>query len=242
MMKINIKKQGMAIPLVLIFATIMGIVSTFLIKNAQNYNKQNQTSFAQLQSYFIARAGVEHAMIKIKYLHRELYDAICLSQGRNPLFDFSLITNMSSPGDAIKSYNPGPIFLYKSGEYTPVGGTVFTDMSQKTGYDKWIKAFESDLTSNPSDNPNSEGSTTTNTTLDLMNMPEDIKNLLKSEPYKAATYKLYDLGIAASEVLESEGKVDNNVIVEFKIKSEILTARDQNFNYEIKKTIRISRD
>ena len=76
-----------------------------------------------------------------------------------------------------------------------------------------------------------------------MNMPNEIKDLLKSEPYKAATYKLYDLGIAASEVLENDGgKVDNNVIVEFKIKSEILTARDENFNYEIKKTIRISRD
>ena len=236
------KKQGMAIPLVLIFATIMGIVSTFLIKNSKEHNRQNQTSFAQLQSYFIARAGVEHAMIKIKYLHRELYDAICMSQGRNPLFDFSLINNMNDPGNAIKTYNPGPIFLYEASDpFTPETGTVFTDMSKKDGYDKWIKAFESDLTSNPSDNPNTDNGVTTNSTLDLLNMPSNIKDLM-AEPYKAATYKLYDLGIAASEVEEKDNKVDNNVIVEFKIKSEILTARDEPFNFEIKKTIRISRD
>ena len=240
-MKQTIKKQGMAIPLVLIFATIMGIVSTFLIKNAQQHNKQNQTSFAQLQSYFVARAGVEHAMIKIKYLHRELYDAICMSQGRNPLFDFSLITDPRNPGNAIKTYNPGPIFLYRSGDFTPETGTIFTNMSNKTGYDKWLRAFESDLTSNPNDNPNKDNNTTTNKVLDLMSMPEEIKKLIY-EPYKAATYKLYDLGIAASEVEEKENKVDNNVIVEFKIKSEILTARDETYNFEIKKTIRISRD
>lgn len=238
-------KQGMAIPIVLVFAAIMGIVSSFLIRGAKQHNRQNMTSYAQLQSYFIARAGVEHAMLKIKYLHRELYDAICLSQGRNPLFDFSLIRNMSNPGEAIKPYNPGPVFLYKPGEYTPEIGTVFTNMSKKDGYDKWIKAFESDITSNTNDNPNKENNITTNSTLDLTNMPTDIKDLL-SEPYRSAIYKLYDLNIAASEVKEinngTVNKVDNSVIVEFKVKSEILTARDEPFNFEIKKTIRISRD
>ena len=237
--RVSTNRKAMAIPIVLIFATIMGIVSTFLIKNAQQHNKQNRTSFAQLQSYFVARAGVEHAMVKIKYLHRELYDAICMSQGRNPLFDFSLINDISNPGNAIKSYNPGPIFLYQNGEFTPISGTVFTDMSNKKDSDKWVKSFLSDLTSNPDSNPNE-----TNVFLNLSkaNMTKDFGDLMK-EPFNAAQYYITDLNIAASQVEEkTEGVVDNNVIVEFKIKSEILTARDEPYNFEIKKTIRISRD
>ena len=235
-------KKGMAIPVVLIFATIMGIVSAFLIRGAREHNRQIQTSFTQLQSYFVARAGVEHAMLKIKYLHRELYDAICMSQGRNPLFDFSLITDLSSPQSAIKTYNPGPIYLYKNGDYTPIVGTVFTDMSGKQNSQKWIKAFESDITSDSLLNPNQENSVTTNTVLELgNNMASEIKNLMK-EPFKSAQYYISDLGIAASEIEEKGSKVDNNVIVEFKIKSEVTTARDENYNFEIKKTIRISRE
>ena len=244
-MRKYMNKRGMAIAVVLIFAAIMGIVSTFLIKNAQQHNRQNLTSYTQLQSYFVARAGVEHAMLKIKYLHRELYDAVCLSQGRNPLFDFSLIKNMSMPGEAIKPYNPGPVFLYKSGQFTPEMGTVYTKMNSKTGYDKWLRAFESDITSNPLDNPNKDNGVTTNSILDITNMPKAIKDLMR-EPCKAAVYRLCDLNIAASEVKEiknaTENKVDNNVIVEFKVKSEVITARDEAFNFEIKKTIRISRD
>ncbi len=244
-MKYMNNKNGMAIPIVLIFAAIMGIISSVLIRSAKQHSRQNLTSYTQLQSYFIARAGVEHAMLKIKYLHRELYDAVCLYQGRNPLFDFSLIKNMSNPGEAIKPYNPGPVFLYKPGDYTPEMGTVFTNMSKKNGYDKWIKAFESDITSNPIDNPNKDDGVTTNSILDITNMPSEIKDLIK-EPCKAAYYRLQDLSIAASEVKEiqtgTENKVDNNVIVEFNIRSEIVSARDETFNFEIKKTIRISRD
>ncbi len=237
------KKQGMAIPVVLVFAAIMGIVSSFLIRGARQHNRQIQTSFVQLQSYFIARAGVEHAMIKIKYLHRELYDAICMSQGRNPLFDFSLITNITSPESAIKPYNPGPIYLYKNGDFSPIVGTVFTDMSSKSNSQKWIKAFESDITSDSILNPNEENGQKTNAFLDLgPNKSMDIKSQMK-EPFKSAQYFISDLGIAASEIEENNNnKVDNNVIVEFKIKSEITTARDEDYNYEIKKTIRISRE
>lgn len=245
MMRKEINKKAMAIPIVLIFAAIMGIVSSFLIRSARQYNRQNLTSYTQLQSYFVARAGVEHAMLKIKYLHRELYDAVCLYQGRNPLFDYSLIKAMNNPGEAIKPYNPGPVFLYKSGQFSPEMGTIYTKMDKKDGYDKWLKAFESDITSNPIDNPNKDNGLTTNSILDITNMPSDIKDLMR-EPCKSASYKLQDLNIAASEVKEiqngTENKVDNNVIVEFNIRSEIVSARDETFNFEIKKTIRISRD
>lgn len=232
------KRKAMAIPLVLIFATILGLVSTFILKSSQQYNKSNQTSFAQLQSYFVARAGVEHAMIKIKYLHRELYDAICLSQGRNPLFDFSLITDMSAPQNAIKSYNPGPIFLYKSGEFAPTG--VFTENFANDNKDQWINTFMSDLTSISSDTPTTNNGQHINATIDFANLT-DIKALM-SEPFKQANYRVSQLNVAASEINEKANKVENNAIVELVIESSILTARDEAYDYTITKTVKVSRD
>ncbi len=234
------KKQGMAIPIVLLFATIMGLVSTFLIRSARQYNKQNQTSFAQLQSYFIARAGVEHTLLKVKYLHRELYDAICLSQGRNPLFDFSLITDITSPESAIKQYNPGPIFLYSSGQFENTGiftpSFVINNSQGNNVQKKWLEIFESDITSVPSDTNKDEGKKI-NSVLDLTNLPSDMK-----DPFKNAQYSLSDLAIAASEVKENSGKVDNSVVVEFKITSVLKTSREEDFNFEIKKSVKVSRD
>lgn len=245
------KKRAMAIPIVLILATVLGLISTFMLKSQQQYNKSNKTSFAQLQTYFVARAGVQHAMLKIKYLHRELYDAICLSQGRNPLFDFSLISpdDENTPYKAIKSYNPGPIFLYSSGYLGLTNNGVFTDNfeTKVRNANLWLNAFMSDLNSNSADNPNQINGTTTNMTLDLNNMPTEIKSLM-TKPFKNATYKVSKLNIAAQNNNDSAVKVENNAIVELVIDASVLVPKDSNpehdepFGYQIKKTVKISRD
>lgn len=234
------KKHGIAIPMVLIFATILGILSTFIMRSAQQYNKSNQTSYAQLQSYFVARAGVEHAMLKIKYLHRELYDAICLSQGRNPLFDFSLINanDMKTPYAAIKSYNPGPIFLYQSGRFTPDG--VFTSNFNITDKDKWLTSFMADLNSNTDDVANTEYGKA-NLTIDLNKLSKDITGLM-SEPFAKASYCVSKLNIAAQSIDDKTTKVENNAIIELVIDAAILTARQEAWQYQIKKTVKITRD
>ena len=235
-----IKRQGMAIPLVLIFATIMGVVSAYLYKIAKQSNQQNLTNVEQLQSYFIARAGAEHVMLKIKYLHRELYDAICLYQGRNPLFDFSQITNLSAPYNAIKSFNPGPIYLYdtKSG-LSPITGTVYTEMNKKTSYSNnnyknWLETFKSDLLSKG--NPNGF-----NKFLDLDNIPTITNNMYM--PYRNAEYKLEDISLPALQVEEkTKNLIQNYIIIQFKVKSVFISNRGNAFDYEITRSIKISRE
>jgi len=234
------RRNGMAIPMVLVFATALGIVATFIIKSTMQYNRANLTSFDQLQAHFIARAGVEHATLKTRFLHRELYDAICLAQGRNPLFDFTQITDPSSPGSAIKSYNPGPIFLYRSGQFTPdrlftPGFKINTDDERR-----WLKAFIDDLKSDAS---TYEG-VTTNEVLSLKPLPAEIKNRMR-DPFKLAEYAVTELNIAAQEVSESSddsSKVSNTAVVEIVVKSFLITARDEKWDYEIRKTVRINRD
>ena len=234
------KKRAMAIPIVLILATVLGLISTFMLKSQQQYNKSNKTSFAQLQTYFVARAGVQHAMLKIKYLHRELYDAICLSQGRNPLFDFSLINSgdMKTPYKAIKSYNPGPIFLYGQGQYANDG--VFTPNFNKTDCDKWLKSFMADINSNTDDLAATEYGKA-NLVLDLNKLDSKITGLM-SEPFQKASYLVSSLNIAAQNIDDKTSKVENNAIVELVINSAILTARQESWQYQIKKTVKITRD
>jgi hypothetical protein len=234
------KRYGMAIPLVLVFATALGIVATYLIKSTQQYNRSNMTSFAQLQAHFTARAGIEHAMLKIKFLHRELYDAICLAQGRNPLFDFTQVTDLNSPEAAIKPYNPGPIYLYRSGQFSP--DRLFTPGFSMGGQERrWLDTFMSDI---KSDATVFDG-VSTNGVLSMKPLPANIKNRMR-EPFNLAEYGVTSLNIAAQEIAETGGagasRVSNTAVVEIVVQSTVETARGEAWDYEIRKTVRINRD
>ena len=231
----------MAIPMVLLFATALGIVATYIIKNTMQYNRSNITSFAQLQAHFAARAGIEHAMLKIKYLHRELYDAVCLAQGRNPLFDFTQITDLDAPEDAIKSYNPGPVYLYRSGQFSPL--RLFTPGFAMAGgaERRWIDIFMEDIKSDST----SFGGVSTNAVLSMKPLPANIKNRMR-DPFNLAEYGVKTLNIAAQEIAETTAdgvtKVSNTAIVEIVIESSVETSRGEVWDYEIRKTVRINRD
>lgn len=235
------KKQGMAVPIVLIFATIMGFVAIFLLRNTRDSNAQTQTNMEQLQSYFIARAGVEHAMIKVKYLNRELYDAMCMQQGRNPLFDYSQIKDEweSTPWNAISEWNPGPIFLYPQGESYRLIKGVNSNMSGTTvASSTWINVFKSDLVSKENPIPS-------NSVLDISDAKAEIQNLLPGYvPFESGEYYVPEIRVSASKVKKNEDtkKLDNNLIIEFTVKSNFLSAKGQAFDYEIKRTIKVSRD
>lgn len=218
-------RKGMAIPIVLILATVFGLTTMFIIKNSQHYNRANLTSFAQLQSHFIARAGVEHAMLKIKFLHRELYDAICMSQGRNPLFDFA---------NPISSYNPGPIFLYEEGEFSTAGSNFFTTSFSKNGQFDLINAFIKDI-----DNSNVGQNSILAMSFNV-NDSDPVSALIKDK--FTAQYKIGSLSIVANTVEDNDDST-NNAIIEFVIRSVVdIPKTGETWNREIRKTVKISRD
>ena len=229
------KRKGIAIPIVIVLAAILGLISTFVVKGIRQYSQSNQTSYAQLQAYFIARAGVEHAMLKTKLLHRELYEAICLSQGRNPLFDYSQIKG-DNVSTAIEEYNPGPIFLYPPNKCSQQNGVYTNDFndSKEPNRNLWLNYFMTDLTTNPADN-----SLNVNKTLDLSNLSTDITSKMLQPPFKQAQYKVSKLNIAAQKIASN---AENSIIIEMIIDSALLTAREESWSFQIKKTINISRD
>jgi hypothetical protein len=245
------KKKAMAIEIVLIFAGIMGFLGVALLKTTSNNNKQFETSLAQLQSYFIARAGVEHAMLKIKYLHRELYDAICMYQGRNPLFNYTGI-NIKEPYKKISSTNPGPVFLFKENEVNLKNNSIIADWKEDNikdeykNYKSWINSFTKDLQSSYKD----ENGTIKNSCLSMMDLDKNIITKMTPEDgssfafFKQAQYLLASdsLAISAFKITEDNNKIENNIVINFTIKSIFETSKSTTYNYEISRTVTISRD
>lgn len=237
------RKSGVAIPLVLMCATVLGLLATFTIKNTRNYNKSNLTSYGQLQVYFLARAGVEHALLKTRYMQRELYDAICLSQGRNPLFDYTSIktdTGAVSQADleaSVSRYNPGPIFLYEINAFTN-SGLLSTDFSN-ANKDLWLDAFKSDICSEPA-TPGGNNSVLSFDSSNTFNEP--ILGRM-SDPFTGANYTIDSLEIAASTVSEVDAsdKIENSAVVELTILAEANIAKGTLWRHAIKKTVRINR-
>ena len=248
-------KKAMAIEIVLIFATIMGIVGLFLLKTTRSNYTQLETSMCQLQSYFIARAGVEHAMLKIKLLNKEFYDAICMYQGRSPLFNYNGL-DTSNLRNNICATNPGPIFLFTSDESGSLSTNgVFTDMSTgpySTIYNKWVNVFKEDIYSDYKE---------ANTFLTMNPLPDNIKKVMAPVDsvtgnsdgvfagFNQAYYQLTDMDFGAQEIIQEKSVseknaifVNNTIAVNFTIKSIYKSPKDQDYNYEIKRTVTVSRE
>jgi len=220
------RKMGMAIPLVLLFATILAIIGTVLIKTTRHTSRQNLTNYNQLQAHFVARAGMEHALLKIKYLHRELYDAICLSQGRNPLFDFSR---------NISPMNPGPAFLYLSSEGLARNG-YFTPNFAKTNSTAWLQAYTEDLVSGTTID-----GTQFNTCMSFVSPPAAVTGLMRER--FTGGYNIPVVGIAANNTVDQTAAIVNNQsIVEVMVHASIVSARNETWDESLKRTVRVSRD
>ncbi len=215
----------MAIPLVLLFATVLAIIGTVLVKTTRHASRQNLTNYNQLQAHFVARAGMEHALLKIKYLHRELYDSICLTQGRNPLFDFSR---------QISPTNPGPAFLYLSGEFAPSG--YFTPGFAKPNSTAWLQAYTEDLISGTT-----LDGVQVNSCMSFVSPPAAATGLMRER--FTGGYTVPIVGIAANNTVDQTAAIVNNQsIVEVTVNASIVSARNETWDETLKRTVRVSRD
>ena len=121
-------------------------------------------------------------------------------------------------------------------------------MKKKDGYNNWVNTFRSDLVSRASLNPNS--GVGKNTVLDIIDsMPSCMKDALSTKPngnriFKQAYYQLTDIGVSANQVIKTgTNKIENNMIIEFTIKSVYQANKsEKNFDYEIKRTMLVKRE
>ncbi|MBR4570554.1 MAG: hypothetical protein IKO19_07825, partial [Candidatus Riflebacteria bacterium] len=149
-----INRKGSAIAFALIIATLLLISEAFLMNQNQNNIIARRKNIENLQSYFAARAGMQHVMLKTQIMPTQLYDATCFHLGKNPYFDFSLYPEDDKPSKVFKikkigdkyiklatNVNPGPRFLGEN------KGNV------KSGESEWLVAKNQSLTSVSYDKP-----------------------------------------------------------------------------------------
>ncbi len=85
----NLKKNGSALVIALFFAFCMLILLGALVFRQTNTASHNKISLLDRQAFFASRSAMQHFLLKAKLFPTELYDAVEISQGKNPFFNFT---------------------------------------------------------------------------------------------------------------------------------------------------------
>lgn len=115
-------RRGMIFPMILIMVFIF-VLFVLTLNSFNSRNRQvNYRDVMRRQSLYIAEAGMQQALLKLKVLQTDCFDALMISQLKNPRFNFGQdmdgdgkITQadiVSNPRD--EKYNPGPIYIATS--------------------------------------------------------------------------------------------------------------------------------
>jgi hypothetical protein len=81
-------RRGVAIVIALFFSFCLMVLFVSMLYRQSNTAAHNQLSIQEKQSYFAARAAMQHFLVKAKLFPTELYDAVEFKQGKNPLCNF----------------------------------------------------------------------------------------------------------------------------------------------------------
>ncbi len=92
-MDIKSRKSGFAVVLVLVLSSILLLTAISLFKTSSQYNAHMKKDFGELQAYYMAVGAIQHTQLKVKYFPTELYDASEFSLGKNPMFDFTILSD-----------------------------------------------------------------------------------------------------------------------------------------------------
>ena len=84
MTMIKRNRGAFSIPMVVLFCSIMVIVLIAFIQTRVNMKQQTKVNFRQLKAHYLAQAGIQHALLKLRILPNESYEAACLERGICP--------------------------------------------------------------------------------------------------------------------------------------------------------------
>lgn len=113
----NRHRQGAAIVIAIFFAFCMLIVLGSMVFRQSTTSGQNQKSLLNQQAFFAARSAMQHFLLKAKLFPTELYDAVEISQGKNPLFNFTEFPSTLDDGnEAFEEYQGRPnVYIKRNG-------------------------------------------------------------------------------------------------------------------------------
>ena len=77
-------RRGFSIPMVLLFCSIMVVILLAFVQTRMNMKNQTRITFRQLKAHYLAQSGIQHALLKLRILPLESYDAAAISRGACP--------------------------------------------------------------------------------------------------------------------------------------------------------------
>lgn len=80
----RITRRGFSIPMVVLFCAIMVLVLMAFIQTRMNMKSQTKVSFRQLKAHYLAQSGIQHALLKLRILPNESFEAACVARGICP--------------------------------------------------------------------------------------------------------------------------------------------------------------
>ncbi|GAB1355271.1 MAG TPA: hypothetical protein PLK28_12850 [Candidatus Rifleibacterium sp.] len=103
------RRRGIAIPLVLLFVFVVSVYFFSMAFTRTETRRQGLSNLNQRQAYYMAMGGVQQALLKIRLLHREAYDAGSLARGICPFFnpygDNLVASNLTGATKTFKARN-----------------------------------------------------------------------------------------------------------------------------------------
>lgn len=113
-----LNRSGMLIPMILIGMFIF-IVFFFTLMRWNSANRRmNYQDVWGRKALYLAKGGTQLALLKVSMMPTECYDALSISQLKNPYFSFKIAAERVAagkkpvnPNPKESDYNPGPQFL-----------------------------------------------------------------------------------------------------------------------------------
>ncbi len=180
-MKPGDSRQGMVIPLVLVFSGLLLLTGMVIWRTNQADVSQIKLNIRRVQATFLAKGALQLALLKARLFPTPLYDAVAYSVGKNPYYVHSRgYAHLSDSPPAIPlplaNIIQGPAFLtgeatLSSGRLTrknvkeipgsPAGSTQSDDLNTEDGLtgtdyrvDRYLNFFSLDIADSSVASPN----------------------------------------------------------------------------------------
>lgn len=114
----RLNRSGMLIPMILIGMFIFIVFFFTLMRWNSSNRRMNYQDVWGRKALYLAKGGTQLALLKVSMMPTECYDALSISQLKNPYFSFKIAAERVedgkkpvNPNPKDKDYNPGPQFL-----------------------------------------------------------------------------------------------------------------------------------
>lgn len=121
-------RRGMAIPLIICFVILTGILLGSMTFQRYNVKRQTKTTFEYLAAHYVAQGALQHMYLKLRLLPNEAYDASSVALGYCPFYVDPTATAIPPAGTKA----PEPLTKFIDDVTTDAAGSTMLGVAAKT--------------------------------------------------------------------------------------------------------------